>query len=133
MSALAAAKLGVDRAAPRVNRLLMAVTVALVFFIDALLRLKQAKPGMPDKTGLLSQLLRVGVAMGRRRGGTARPVQVAIRYSECHVFACRTPPQPLLDARMVRHRLNRKTPPLLPSTAYSPPFQRPPPLPSTTP
>src|SRR6267143_3457396 len=69
MSALSAAKLGpADRAAPRVNRLLIAVTVALVFFIDALLRLNKAKPGMPDKTGLLWQLLRMSVAAGRRRG-----------------------------------------------------------------
>src|SRR5258708_7524801 len=118
MSALSAAKLGVDRAAPRVNTLLMAVTVALVFFIDALLRLKQAKPGMPDKTGLLSQLLRVGVAMGRRRGGTARPVQVAIRYSECHVFACRMGVQHLLDVRMVQDRLDGKAALICGSVAY---------------
>src|SRR5258707_1503847 len=118
MSALSAAKLGVDRAAPRVNRLLMAVTVALVFFIDALLRLKQAKPGMPDKTGLLSQLLRVGVAMGRRRGGTARPVQGAIRYSGCQVFACRMGVQQLLDVRMVQDRLGGKAALICGSVAY---------------
>src|SRR6266403_3958225 len=47
MSALSAAKLGLDRAAPKVNRLLMAVTDALVLFIDALLKVEQqAKPGM---------------------------------------------------------------------------------------
>src|SRR5258708_11518460 len=95
MSALSAAKLGVDRAAPRVNRLLMAVTVALVFFIDALLRLKQAKPGMPDKTGLLSQLLRVGVAAGQaRRASTAgraraaRPGHGATCLTRGPVFSC---------------------------------------------
>jgi hypothetical protein len=53
------------------------------------------KPGMPDKTGLLSQLLRTGrtgrtggagAAGGADGGGTARPVQVAIRYTDCHVL-----------------------------------------------
>ena len=49
---------------------------------------------MPDKTGLLSQLLRVGVGARLSEGPllikaghiTTRHVQVAIRYSGCHVL-----------------------------------------------
>src|SRR6266403_92092 len=120
MSALSAAKLGLDRAAPKVNRLLMAVTDALVLFIDALLKVEQqAKPGMPDKTGPLSQLLRAGgrgglpaveeavfktgIAHGRAwrraRGGPPRYGEAnGSRFAtatamcllvEAHVFACR--------------------------------------------
>src|SRR6202790_975731 len=75
---------------------------------------------MPDKTGLLSQLLRPGVAAGCAAGrrSTARPIQVAIGYSECHVFACRMGVQHSLDVRMVPDRLDGKAALICGSVAY---------------
>src|SRR6266568_8905513 len=86
MSTLSAAKVGAAKAAaPKVNRLLMAPTVALVFFIDALLRLNdEQNPVMLDKTGPLSQLFRRGVpgAAGLKANGS----RIA---AASHEFACR--------------------------------------------
>ena len=77
---------------------------------------------MPDKTGLLSQLLRTRRTGGRRGGppqqGEAKPMQVAIDYSVRHVFACRMNVQHLLDVRMVQDRLDGKAALICGSVAY---------------
>src|ERR1700674_3767807 len=75
---------------------------------------------MPDKTGLLSQLLRAevgggGGAAGRR--STSRPIQVAIATASLE-FACRMGIQHLLDVRMVQDRLDGKAALICGSVAY---------------